>query len=155
MKLQIRRQDRKISDDENLSILNSGEYGVLSIATPENEGYGIPLNYVFWNNSIYFHCALEGSKLDFINVNNSVSFCVVGKTEVLPSKFGTKYESVIIKGKAAEIEGTEKREALLQIVKKYSPGFVQEGIQYIDKLFDKTKIVKIPVDYITGKSRKN
>ncbi len=155
MQIPIRRQDRKLNDDESLSILNSGEYGILSIATDENEGYGVPLNYVLWDNSIYFHCALEGNKLNFIKVNNKVSFCIVGKTEVLPSKFGTKYESAIIFGKAVEVEDAEKKEALLQIIKKYSADYIQEGMLYIDKFFDKTKILKIEIEQMTGKSRKS
>jgi len=154
MKIPVRRQDREIDDTESFSILTEGEYGILSIAATENEGYGIPLNYVLWNNSIYFHCALEGSKLNFIKANNKVSFCVVGKSEILPSEFGTKYESVIISGKAVEVDSDEKKEALLQIVKKYSSDFIQEGVKYIDKFFDKTKIIKIPIEHMTGKSRK-
>jgi hypothetical protein len=155
MQMPIRRQDRKLDDAESLSILTSGEYGILSLVTTDNGGYGIPLNYVLWNNSIYFHCALEGSKLNFIKAGNKVSFCVVGKTELMPSKFGTKYESVIISGKAEEINDAEKKDALLQIVKKYSPDYIQEGIQYIEKFIDKTKIIKIPVEQMTGKSRKS
>ncbi len=154
MHAEIRRQDRKLRDIESLSILTKGEYGVLSMATTKNEGYGIPLNYVLCNNSIYFHCAIEGTKLNILKVNNKVSFCVVGKTEVLPSKFGTKYESAIIFGKAIELEGDEKREALLQLVQKYSSEYIQEGIQYIEKLFDKTTTFKIKIEKISGKSRK-
>jgi uncharacterized protein len=151
---QIRRQDRKLNDAESLAILNKGEYGVLSMCTAGNEGYGVPLNYALWNNAVYFHCAVEGSKLDNIRKNNRVSFCVVGKTEVLPSKFGTKYESAMVFGKAAEVEGEEKREALMRLVEKYSPGFLQEGVQYINRLSDKTRIVKVLVEHLSGKSRK-
>ena len=154
MQTPIRRQDRKLTDAENLSILTKGEYGFLAMCTLEKGGYGVPLNYVLWNDAIYFHCALEGKKLNLLRANNHVSFCVVGRTEVLPSKFGTAYESAMIFGKAAEVEGEEKREALTQLLKKYCPGFVQEGIQYITKRFDETKIVKIPIEHLSGKSRK-
>ncbi len=49
---------------------------------------------------IYFHCAPEGHKLENLSGNNKVSFCVVGKTQVLPDKFATNYESVIVFGTA-------------------------------------------------------
>jgi nitroimidazol reductase NimA-like FMN-containing flavoprotein (pyridoxamine 5'-phosphate oxidase superfamily) len=94
----IRRQDRKLSEEESIEILQKGEYGVLSMCSAENEGYGIPLNYVFSQKTIYFHCAVEGSKLDFLKNKNKVSFCVVGNTEVQPSEFGTIYESAIAFG---------------------------------------------------------
>ena len=154
MQIPIRRQDRKLTDAESLSILTKGEYGILSMCTIENGGYGVPLNYVLWNSAIYFHCAIEGTKMNFIKTNNQVSFCVVGRTEILPSKFGTEYESAMIFGKATEVEGEEKREVLTQFVKKYSPDFIQEGIQYINQRFDKTRIIKIPIEHVSGKSRK-
>ena len=108
----MRRQDRQITQQESIDILQKGEYGILSMCTPANEGYGVPLNYVFYGNNIYFHCAKEGSKLDYLRNNPKVSFCVVGETKVLPSQFGTLYESVIVSGHTSEVEGTEKLEAL-------------------------------------------
>ena len=154
MEIPIRRQDRKLTETESRAILEHGEYGVLSMCTPEQAGYGVPLNYALWNNAIYVHCALEGSKLTFIRAHNQVSFCVVGRTELLPAEFGTKYESVIIFGAASEVEAEEKQEALLRLVQKYSPDFVPDGMHYITRLGDKTKIIKISIEHLSGKSRK-
>ena len=108
----MRRQDRKISDIDSIEILKKGEYGILSMVTLNNNGYGIPLNFALKGNEIYFHCANEGSKLEFLKNNNNVSFCVVGNTEILPSKFGTKYESTIVFGLISEVEGKKKYDAL-------------------------------------------
>ncbi len=72
----IRRQDRLLEESRAEELLKSGEYGILSMVTPEGEGYGIPLNYV-WDedlNSIYIHCAPEGKKLKCIAQNPNVSF---------------------------------------------------------------------------------
>jgi len=151
----IRRQDRKISESEAIEILKKGEFGVLSMCTSDNKGYGIPLNFTFENNKIYFHCAIEGSKLNYLKNNNKVSFCVVGKTEILPSKFGTIYESAIAFGTTSEVEGEEKQEALTRIIEKYSGNYIQEGKEYINKLFDKVKVIKLSIESITGKSRKH
>lgn len=150
----MRRQDRKISDEETVDILRNGEFGVLSVCTNNNEGYGVPLNYVFVNNEIFFHCAPEGSKLDFIRINNNVSFCVVGKTELLPSKFGSKYESAIVAGTISLVEGEEKREGLMRIVEKYSSDYIAESYTYIDKYFDKVGVLKLSIKTISGKARK-
>ena len=106
----MRREDRKISKSEVNDILNKAEYGVLSMVTPDNEGYGVPLNFVIKENNLYFHCAPEGSKLDYLRINNKVSFCAVGNTKLLPEKFGTIYESVIVNGTTSEIEGDEKKQ---------------------------------------------
>ena len=121
----MRRQDRQITQQESIEIVLKGEYGVLSMCTPTNEGYGIPLNYAYDGNNLYFHCAGEGTKLDYLRNNPKVSFCVVGKTQVLPSQFGTLYESVIVSGYTLEVEGTEKNEALKQLIEKYSGEFIR------------------------------
>ncbi|MDP4240853.1 MAG: pyridoxamine 5'-phosphate oxidase family protein [Bacteroidota bacterium] len=137
-----------------MEILQKGQYGVLSMCTPMNEGYGVPLNYAFYQDNIYFHCAKEGSKLDYLRNNNQVSFCVVGQTTLLPSKFGTLYESAIVSGNALEVEGPEKLEALKQLIEKHSGDYIREGNDYIDKLFDKVCVIKIMVKSVGGKARK-
>jgi uncharacterized protein len=150
----IRRQDRRISDEESIEILRKGEYGVLSICTSTNEAYGIPLSYVLVDREIYFHCATEGLKLDFLRLNNKVSFCVVGKTKVLPSSFSTIYESAIAFGTASFVGGDEKREGLRRLVDKYSGDFVKEGEATIDKSYLKVQVIKLTIESITGKARK-
>lgn len=149
----MRRKDREMSQSEAFEILQKGEYGILSMCTPSKEGYGVPLNFVFYGNAVYFHCALEGSKLEYLRNNYRVSFCVVGKTNVIPAKFGTLFESVIATGKTSEVDDDEKQEALLQIIMKYSADFIPEGREYIDKLIDKVKVIRLTVESITGKAR--
>jgi nitroimidazol reductase NimA-like FMN-containing flavoprotein (pyridoxamine 5'-phosphate oxidase superfamily) len=150
----MRRKDRQISNTETIEIINKGEYGVLSMCAPDNKAYGVPLNYVFWNNCIYFHCAKGGFKMDNLDKNNNVSFCIVGNTELLPDKFSTRYESAIIFGKTEEVKEKEKFYALIELVKKYSSEFLENGKRYIQDLSDNTTVIKIRIDEITGKARK-
>jgi nitroimidazol reductase NimA-like FMN-containing flavoprotein (pyridoxamine 5'-phosphate oxidase superfamily) len=150
----MRRQDRQISESEAIEILQKGEFGVLSMCTPDSGGYGIPLNFALKNIAIYFHCALEGSKLEYLRKNNRVSFCVIGRTNVLPSQFGTMYESVIASGVATEVEGEEKHEALMLFLEKYSADYIQEGTEYMIKAFKRVKVIKLSIETITGKARK-
>ena len=99
----MRRDDRAMSIEEARSLLESAEYGVLSMACPDGLPHGIPLNFALAEDSIYFHCAPEGKKTEILSANTRVSFCVVGRTQVLPDKFGTKYESAIATGSVEEI----------------------------------------------------
>jgi nitroimidazol reductase NimA-like FMN-containing flavoprotein (pyridoxamine 5'-phosphate oxidase superfamily) len=154
MERKIRRDDQAISDKGARKILLKGEYGILSTVSVDGQPYGVPLNYSFIEDVIYFHSAIEGHKLENLSENNKVSFCVVGKTELLPAKFATKYESAIIFGKAFEVIGDEKDKGLLELVKKYSPGFIEKGLRYIESTRDKTRVYKIVVESITGKSGK-
>ncbi len=154
MQAPMRRQDRKLTDQQALAILEKGEYGVLSMCTPDNQGYGVPVSYVLWNNALYFHGAGQGTKLSNLKNNNKVSFCVVGHTQVLPAKFSMQYESAIVSGTTSEVEGDEKRQALVKFIEKYSGEFLQQGIQYIDKQFDNTLVLKLTITTLTGKAKK-
>ena len=150
----MRRKDREISEEETLSILSSAEYGVLSTVSNNGMPYGVPLSFCIIDRDLYFHCAVEGRKLENLNQNNYVSFCVVGNTELLPDKFGTKYESVILSGKAIEAFKNTKRSALEGLLKKYSSSYMESDFKYIDKLTDKTRVFKIEIEAMSGKSRK-
>lgn len=149
----MRRKDRQIAPIEAYSILEAGVYGILSTLSPDGEPYGVPLNYCLIGENIYFHCALEGMKIDNIASCSRVSFCVVGKTEVLPDQFSISYESCIAQGTASESFAEDKRAALEGLIKKYSAEYTPEGMDYIEKLDDSTRVFKIAIDSITGKAR--
>jgi nitroimidazol reductase NimA-like FMN-containing flavoprotein (pyridoxamine 5'-phosphate oxidase superfamily) len=151
---ELRRKDRAISEEEAIALLNKAEYGVLSTVTENGEPYGVPLNYCFIDHCIYFHCAVEGQKIDNIKQNKSVSFCAVGNTEILPDKFATKYESVVVSGEVEEVFDMNKQLALEGLLYKYSSEFVDKGIKYIEDLKDKTRVFKINIKKLTGKARK-
>ncbi len=150
----MRRTDRQISEAEALAVLNAGEFGVLSTVSADGKPYGVPVSYCVIDGDVYFHCAVEGMKLDNIQHSPEVSFCVVGQTEVLPGKFGTKYESCIIEGRATEVFSAWKQRALEALVAKYSRGFEAQGLRYIDGLRDKTRVFKISVVSLSGKARR-
>ena len=99
----IRRKDREIETNDAINLLTKCEYGVLSTVGNDGQPYGVPLNYVYKDNCIYFHSARGGHKIENIENNSKVSFCAIGYTNVLPSKFGTEYESVVAFGNASEV----------------------------------------------------
>lgn len=149
----MRRKDKAMQDGAIIGLLQNGEYGVLSTVDGNEQPYGVPLNYVLMNNCIYFHCALEGHKLDNLAANPKVSFCVVGRTKVLPAEFSTEFESVIVFGRASVIEGEERYQALNALIEKYSPEFVSEGSAYIEKFDSQTNLVRIEIQQMTGKAK--
>ena len=68
------------------------------------------------------------------------------------NKFSTTYSSAIVFGKACTVENEEKKNALVEIIKKYSKGFFEEGMKYIEKDMNLTTVVKIEIDHISGKA---
>ena len=152
--IELRRKDRAINTSETMALLQSAEYGILSTIGQDGQPYGVPLSYVYKNNAIYIHCALSGHKIDNISNNPRVSFCVVGRTKVLPAEFSTEYESVIAFGNATEVRGTEWESALMWLVEKYAPDFVEEGRAKIEQLRKVTNVIKITIDHMSGKKRR-
>ena len=150
----IRRNDREITTEEASAILDSAEYGVLSTVGTDGQPYGVPMSYVYKNDGIYVHCALSGQKLDNIEFNAKVSFCVVGNTKVLPDKFATEYESAVAFGVALEVNGTERHDALLWLLEKYCPDYIEEGKLYIEQKDKTTKVFKIEINHINGKAQR-
>ncbi len=151
---EMRRKDREITKSEARSLLIKAEYGVLSTVSPDGNPYGVPLSFCVIEDCIYFHCAVEGQKLDNILYNKFVSFCVVGHTEILPDKFSTKYESVIIFGEIEEVFDSEKQIALEGLLRKYSSEYFDRGIKYIESSKNKTRVFKIFINQLTGKARR-
>ena len=148
----MRRKDKALQDEDVVRLLQGCEYGTLSTVNDKGQPYGVPLNYVFKNDALYFHCALEGHKLDNLLANSEVSFCVVGRTRLLPAEFSTEFESVIVFGEASVVQGDERYQALTGLVEKYSPAFVEEGKKYIEHFDSRTKVVKIVIGSMKGKA---
>lgn len=150
---EMRRKDKQLSAEETFDVLKRGETGYLSTICENGYPYVVPLNFVYYNGSIYVHSAKEGQKVDNMNNNNKVSFSVSCDIENLPDKFDTNYKSVISFGKAEEVFDDEKDEALLEIIKKYSQDYVEKGEKYIEKAKGATKVFKINIEHMTGKAQ--
>jgi hypothetical protein len=149
----MRRSDRAMTEAEARQLLAGGEYGVLSMCGEGEAGYGVPLSYAVDGEKIYFHAAKEGRKLEELRRHPRASFCVVGRTELLPEKFSTRFESVIAEGEVSEIEGEEKLAALRALAAKYSPEFLAEGVAYIARAAGKTTVLRLTLRHLSGKHR--
>ncbi|MDF2879755.1 MAG: pyridoxamine 5-phosphate oxidase-related, FMN-binding [Clostridiaceae bacterium] len=147
----MRRDEKSMEKENYLKILLNGEYGILCTVDSEMQPYGVPVNYVYINNRLYIHCAKEGHKLENIINNPKICFTVVGSTKVLPSKFSSNFESVVVFGKAQIALDDEKEIVLINLIKKYSPEFYEQGVEYIKRAKDKTTVISIEIEGISGK----
>lgn len=153
MKKEMRRKDRELSLEEALKILNGAEYGVLATVDENNRPYGVPINFAYSDGVIYFHCATVGHKLENLEKNSAVTLTVVGSVDLMPEKFGTKYESAIAFGNVEIIDDEEeKRKGLMAIIEKLSPEYIESGKKYIKASIGDARVLKMNVDEITGKA---
>ncbi len=135
---EIRRKDRILDNELAIRLLEEAEYGFLAMSGINGYGYGIPINYVKEGDSIYFHCAPEGYKLECLRENPKVSFTVV-------VAFGEIH---------LDLPEEERRYALRLLVNKYSSAFKEIGEKYIEKSFYRTNILRLDISHISGKCKR-
>jgi len=106
----MRRAKCEITDSLEIArILDSTNIGRLATIDDEGYPYVTPVNFVFMDKRIYFHCALQGEKLDNLLREPKVGFEVdqpLAYLEVrfnpdrLPCRAHQLYRSVIVRGRA-------------------------------------------------------
>lgn len=151
---EMRRKEEQMEQKETLELLKRNGSGILSTIGEDGYPYGIPVNYVYWNDAVYIHGAKKGHKVDNLQFSQKVSFCVVDHEKVSPEKMTTYFESVILFGSVSSVSEKEKEEALLQIVYKFSPDFIEKGKNMIQKMAERTQVYRIHIDHITGKAKR-
>ncbi|SHJ31518.1 hypothetical protein SAMN02745751_02261 [Dethiosulfatibacter aminovorans DSM 17477] len=151
---ELRRKDKKMEPELIEKLLEEVEYGVMSCVEDGGYGYGVPVNHIYMDGAIYFHCAYAGHKMDAIERNSKVSYLVVDKSQVLPEDLDTRFSSVIVFGNAYIVEGDEKNKALHEIGNKFSKGFEDKVEKEIEKVGNNTCVVKIEIEHKEGKIAK-
>ena len=80
----MRRAEFDVKDKNSINeILQACEYGTLSLIS-EGKPYVVALNFVFFENSIFFHGAKEGEQIDAILYIPNVSFLVIKTYSFIP-----------------------------------------------------------------------
>jgi len=151
----MRRKDRETNREEALMILDRASWGVLSITDNEGTPYCIPLSLVREADWLYFHCAMEGHKLEILRARPKVCIAFVGNVEFPEDHFTVVYESAIVFGVAEEVTSDEEKLHGLRILsERFIPGNMHAFENEAAQLLSRTAVWKIHIDEITGKQRK-
>lgn len=149
----MRRKDREMDAVFALEALRACEYATLATVCPDGTPYCVPISPVVTGNTIYFHCATQGRKLDNIARNPSVCVSCAMNLKPLPEKFALEYESAVAFGRCEVVsDDAEKTTALELICEKYAP-----GVQAVDAIRNSlaiTGVCRITIENITGKANK-
>ena len=152
----MRRNKQETTIEEAEAMLKRATSGVLAVIDQNNDPYAVPLSFAYEKDTLYFHCATTGHKLDAIRSHEKVSFCVIDTDQIVPEKYTTKYASAIAFGKASMVENEEeKRHALRLLAQKYSPNETEEQTEKeIGQSFAHVGILKVQIERLTGKKAK-
>jgi nitroimidazol reductase NimA-like FMN-containing flavoprotein (pyridoxamine 5'-phosphate oxidase superfamily) len=153
----MRRHHKRITDLAIIfNLLDTCHVGRLGTISSDGWPMIKPLNFARDGWSLYFHCAVDGEKLDDIRRDSRVCFEVdlpiayVKGTIENPCRAEYLYRSVIIRGRATLVENrAEKIQALDCLMRKFQPGTTFSG--YSDDKLDITGIVRIDIDDLSGK----
>lgn len=154
---EMRRKDRKMSEEFALSVLKKCEYSTLAMVNEEGRPYCIPVSTVLDENrrAVYFHCAGAGYKAELLKANPEVCMSGVGATHLVPEENTTEFESFVLEGRAEFVEEEEEKiHALRLIVEKFAPSNMHNFQKSLDKSLKITSVVKIPIRAISGKRKK-
>ena len=150
---EMRRKRQALSKEACEAVLASCTCGVLAVSGDDGYPYAVPLSYVYEDGKFFFHCAKSGHKLDAIDRNHKVSFCVVEKDEIVPEEYTTYFRSVIAFGQIRRLEDdTEKRAAIEKLAARYAPDDSAENrASAIDKEWAPLCMLELDVEHMTGK----
>ena len=119
---EMRRKKQQLSTKECVEILRKRTSGVLAVFGEDGYPYAVPISYVYEDGKIYFHSAKAGHKIDAIQQNSKVSFCIIDQDQVVPEKYTSYFRSVIVFGKVRILEDDqEKYKSIEQLAVKYAP----------------------------------
>lgn len=151
----MRRKDREKDAAFALEVLRDCEYATLATVNADGTPYCIPISPVLVDGIIYFHCALEGNKLDNIGHNNNVCVSGVRHTRLVPEKFTTEFESAVAFGCCTVVKDDgEKIMALRMICEKYAAENISAFDDAIRRSLLRTGVCRIEISSITGKAKK-
>ncbi len=147
----MRRFKQKLTEQECVDVLTHAPRGVLAVHGEDGYPYAFPINYIYMDGKIYFHCAKVGHKLDALASNDKVSFCVMDEGFRKSGDWALNIKSVVIFGCVKKINDTQEAEEIVrQIGQKYYP--TAEGVEEeIRKAGAKMQILELSIDHMTGK----
>lgn len=147
----LRRFKQAASEEECLSLLQSAPRGILSVMGENGYPYGIPMNFVYREGKIYFHCAREGHKLDAIRANDKVSFTILSEPVRNEGEWWFCLTSVILFGHIAILSDPAQVDVGLRtMAAKYFPDDYDLETD-LKRNAPHALVLELTIDHMTGK----
>lgn len=151
----MRRKDRQITDESELSdILTHGKYVTISMCR-DNEPYIVTLSYGYDESkeALYLHTGLKGLKIDFVTYNPNVCATIIDDGGYIMGKCAHKYRSIVINGKISLIENLEEKKYAMEILLNHledNPSVVKERALKDESVYNNVAILKLDIESLNG-----
>lgn len=148
----MRRKEKEIQEKSDIEEIIRKAFVCRLAMFDGDQPYIVPLCFGYRDNTLYFHGARKGKKLDIIKKNHKVCFEFDENVELIkaekPCEWGIKYQSVIGFGKAVILENPDDKQKALEIIMaQYS----NKSYSFPDNATEKTALIKVEIENMTGK----
>lgn len=156
----MRKQSRAMDSQWALEVMRKAPYITVSFTRADGTAYGVPLSLASKDDETwYFHCALEGDKLDAIQAHPEV--CLSAVTRCTPTvgpsdgSFTLQFRSAIAFGKAEVVSSEEEKvEAMRLICERFLPHHMDAFSASIARSLARTAVVRVTLsEPPTGKRK--
>jgi nitroimidazol reductase NimA-like FMN-containing flavoprotein (pyridoxamine 5'-phosphate oxidase superfamily) len=144
---------RKITTDMDTveSIIRSASVCRIALSD-DGQPYVVPVCFGYADNTLYFHSAPRGRKLDILGKNDAVCCEFDVDQETVRSEdacdWSVRYRSVVAFGRASIVKDLEEKRKALDVIVAHYGGRPRE---YPEATLQRTAVVKVEIDDMTGK----
>lgn len=145
----MRKASREMPAEWAIEVLKRAPFITVSFTRADGTAYGLPMSMACTDDRTwYFHCALEGEKLDAIRANPEVCLSAVTKCQptVGPKdgSFTLQYQSAVAFGRAEIVTSDEEKIlGLRAISQRFLPHHMDAFDASIARSLSRTAVVRI------------
>ncbi len=152
----LRRSEKEISDSTVMWAIIAGQKYVTLALCKDNVPYLATVNYGYDQAAgcLYFHCAGEGKKMDYLRVNPAVWGQIVEDNGYLDGKCDHAFRSVQFQGRVVFVQDVEEKRCALALMidrLESDPEAVKTRL-VTDKAAERVTIGKVIIEGMSGKA---
>ena len=156
----MRKESRAMDSRWALDLMHKAPFITVSFTDADGRAYGLPLSLASDDDTNwYFHCALEGKKLEAIKAHPEV--CLSAVTRCAPTvdpkddSFTLQYKSAVAFGRADIVtDDGEKIHGLRLICQRFLPRHMEAFDKSIERSLSRTAVVRITLSEPPSGKRK-
>jgi len=152
----MRRADREITDPGVIEeMLAGGKFATVAMCRAD-EPYVVTLSYGYDSagRSLYFHCAKDGLKSEFISANPRVCATIIQDLGYVQKQCKHHYRSLVIRGEIELVEGDDDRwkglDAMIEQLEE-DPGPVKADMRAKTVAFGAALVWRLHIDEVSCK----
>ena len=153
----MQKKEREITNKTSIDqILKKGKYATISMCK-KDDPYIVTLSYGYdeEKNTLYFHSANLGLKLDILNENPKVCGTVIEDLGYVNNACSHKYRSIVFWGEMMSVKTLEEKKHGFNILLNHleeNPSKMKKRFLKDNDSYFNTCIMKLEIEKITGKA---